>query len=70
MAYANPCMLRFKQSLTLEQLRKVVQRRFAIEPLKQHLTHKGTVLTRGSLSGQGVGRGSVIIVSERIAILG
>ena len=69
MAYAEPYTLKFKEGLTLENLRKVVQRRFGIQPLKQRLTHKGTILSRGQLSDQGVAKGSIIIVSERASIL-
>ena len=60
-----PLTTPFKRSLTLESLRKIVQRKFQIQPVHQHLTHRGRVLTRGVLSDQGVGPGCVIFVSER-----
>ena len=60
-----PLTTPFTRSLTLESLRKIVQRRFQIQPVYQQLTHRGRVLSRGVLSDQGVGPGCVIFVIER-----
>ena len=60
-----PLTTPFTRSLTLESLRRTVQRKFRIQPVHQHLAHRGRVLTRGVLSDQGVGPGCVIFVSER-----
>ena len=65
MAPLEPITVKFKTSLTLECVRKVVHTRFGVAPVKQRLTHKGRTLTRGSLSEQSVGPGSVIRVIER-----
>ena len=60
-----PLTTPFKRSITLESLRRTVQRKFHILPVHQHLTHRGRVLSRGLLSDQGVGPGCVIFVLER-----
>ena len=60
-----PLATPFTRSLTLESLRRTVQRKFKIQPVHQHLTHRGRVLTRGVLIDQDVGPGCVIFVSER-----
>ena len=60
-----PLTTPFTRSLTLESLRRTVQRKFQIQPVHQHLTHRGRVLSRGVLSDQGVGPGCVIFVVER-----
>ena len=65
MHYSSPATVKFTDRLTLQHLRKVVEKRFQIKVHQQILTHKNRQLIRGSLSEQGVGRGSVIMVSER-----
>ena len=67
LARANyePLMIKFKDTLTLENIRRIVQRRFRIEPVNQHLSLNGKVLTRGLPCEQGVGAGCVVVVAER-----
>ena len=65
MAPLEPIRLKFKMSLTLECLRKLVHKRFGVAPVKQRLAHRGKNLTRGPLSEQNVGPGCVIHVTER-----
>ena len=65
MYYSAPTTIKFSDKLTLQNLRKVVEKRFHIKVHKQMLTHKNKQLFRGTLCEQGVGRGSVIMVSER-----
>ena len=65
MHYSSPTTVKFTDRLTLQHLRKVVEKRFQIKVHQQILTHKNRQLIRGSLTEQGVGRGSVIMVSER-----
>ena len=65
MAPREPIRLKFKDNLTLECLRKIVHKRFGVAPVKQRLEHRGKTLTRGSLSEQSVGPGTVINVTER-----
>ena len=65
MHYSSPATVKFTDRLTLQHLRKIVEKRFQIKVHQQILTHKNRQLIRGSLSEQGVGRGSVIMVSER-----
>ena len=60
-----PLTIPFTRSLTLESLRKIVQQKFQIQPVHQHLTHRGRVLTRGVLIDPDVGPGCVIFVSGR-----
>ena len=64
MHYSSPTTVKFTDKLTLQHLRKVVEKRFHIKVHKQMLTHKNKQLVRGVLCEQGVGRGSVIMVSE------
>ena len=64
MHYSSPTTVKFTDKLTLQHLRKVVEKRFHIKMHKQMLTHKNKQLVRGVLCEQGVGRGSVIMVSE------
>ena len=65
MNYSSPLVMKFTDKLTLQQIRKRVEKCFNIKVHKQMLTHKGHQLVRGLLCEQGVHRGSVIIVSER-----
>ena len=65
MAPREPIRLKFKDNLTLECVRRLVHKRFGVAPVKQRLAHRGKTLTRGSLSEQSVGPGSVINVTER-----
>ena len=65
MHYSSPLNMKLTDKLLLQHVRKRVEKRFHIQIHKQRLTHKGQELFRGSLCEQGVGRGSVIIVSER-----
>jgi len=64
MHYSSPTTVKFTDKLTLQHLRKVVEKRFHTKMHKQMLTHKNKQLVRGVLCEQGVGRGSVIMVSE------
>ena len=68
MNYSSPLVMKFTHKLTLQQIRKRVEKCFNIKVHKQMLTHKGHQLIRGPLCEQGVHRGSVIIVSERATI--
>ena len=68
MNYSSPLVMKFTDKLTLQQIRKRVEKCFNIKVHKQMLTHKGHQLIRGPLCEQGVHRGSVIIVSERAII--
>ena len=65
MAPREPITVKFKMSLTLECVRRLVHKRFGVAPVKQRLTHRGRTLSRGILSEQGVGPGSVVHVTER-----
>ena len=65
MAPLEPITVKFKSSLTLECVRKKVHKRFGVAPVKQRLTHRSRTLSRGILSEQGVGPGSVVHVTER-----
>ena len=64
-ANEEPLMIKFKDTLTLENIRRIVQRRFRIKPVNQHLSMNGRVLSRGRLSEQGVRAGCVVVVAER-----
>ena len=68
MNYSSPLVMKFTDKLTLQQIRKRVEKCFNIKVHKQMLTHKCNQLIRGPLCEQGVHRGSVIIVSERAII--
>ena len=59
-----PTTIPFTRTLTLESLRRTVQRKFQIQTVYQQLTHRGRVLSRGVLSDQGVGLGCVILILE------
>ena len=65
MTYSRPILVKFKETLTLEHVRRIVQKQFSIKLHNQLLTHKGQILSRGVLSDQDVGAGSVIIVCDR-----
>ena len=65
MAPREPITVKFKMSLTLECVRRLVHKRFGVAPVKQRLTHRGRTLSRGILSEQGVGPGSVINVTDK-----
>ena len=65
MAPREPIRLKFKDNFTLERLRKLVQKRFGVAPVKQRLAHRGRTLSQAILSEQGVGPGSVINVTEK-----
>ena len=65
MHYSRPLKMKLTDRLTFQSLRRRVEKHFQIKGHRQILTHKGKQLFRGSLSEQGVARGSVIVVSER-----
>ena len=65
MHYSRPLKVKLTDRLTFQSLRRRVEKHFQIKGHRQILTHKGQQLFRGTLSEQGVARGSVIIVSER-----
>ena len=65
MHYSWPLKMKLTDRLTFQSLRRRVEKHFQIRGHRQILTHKGQQLFRGTLSEQGVARGSVIIVSER-----
>ena len=65
MHYSRPLKMKLTDKLTFQSLRRRVEKHFQIRGHRQILTHKGQQLFRGTLSEQGVARGSVIIVSER-----
>ena len=65
LAPRTPITVKLKMSLTLECVRRLVHKRFGVAPVKQRLTHRGRTLSRGILSEQGVGPGSVINVTEK-----
>ena len=65
MHYSRPLKMKLTDRLTFQSLRRRVEKHFQIRGHRQILTHKGQQLFRGTLSEQGVARGSVIIVSER-----
>jgi len=57
--------VKFKETLTLEHVRRIVQKQFSIKLHKQLLTHKGQILSRDVLSEQDVGASSVKLVCDR-----
>ena len=65
MHYSRPLKMKFTDRLTFQSLRRSVEKHFQIMGHRQILTHKGNQLFRGILCEQGVGRGSVVLVSER-----
>ena len=65
MNYSRPQKMKLTDRLTFQSLRRRVEKHFQIKGHRQILTHKGQQLFRGTLSEQGVARGSVIIVSDR-----
>ena len=65
MHYSQPLKIKLTDKLSFQQLRKRIETNFHIKGHRQILTHKGKQLFRGTLSEQGVARGSVIMVYER-----
>ena len=65
--YSSPLVMKLRSTLTLQELRQIVEKKFGLKPGQQILQHKGQVLCkRGLLYDLGVRRGSVIRVSERM----
>ena len=60
-----PVVIPYKKRMTLESLRKLVERATTVPAAKQVITHLGTVVKRGSLADQNITKGACLVVKPR-----
>ena len=60
-----PVVIPYKKHMTLESLRKLVERATTVPAAKQVITHLGTVVKRGSLADQNITKGACLVVKPR-----